>query len=165
MKRYRFLFIVGIITLAVLAPMVTQASTVYASTGGLTPGYWKQQHHFDDWGPTGYAPGDKVDVVFSAFVLAHGVPYYGPIENGFGSDLTLLQALKQGGGGEKALLRQAVAALLNCTHPDIQMVSEVVLARWINYAYYPSSHSPPYSFEDVKDHMEGWNTFDPNFEL
>ena len=161
MKRYRFLAMACIITLAVLAPMVTQASTVYASTGGLTPGYWKQEHHFDDWGPTGYGPNDNFDDVFSAFVLAHGVPYYSDIANGINPDLTLLEALQLRGGKEKAMLRHAVAALLNCTHPSIQMVSEVVLARWINYAYY----DPDYSFEDVKDHMEEWNEFDPNFEL
>ena len=165
MKRYRFLSIALIATLTLLITSIP----VLASSGGLTPGYWKQEKHFDDWVPTPYSPGDKLNDVLSAFVLAahndHGEPYYGPIVTGMGPNFTLLDALKQGGGGEKAMLRHMVAALLNCTHPDIQMVSEEVLARWINYAYHPSSHSPPYSFEDVKDHMEGWNTFDPNFEL
>ena len=153
MKKYRFLTVAIIITLAVLAPMVTQASTVYASQQGLTPGYWKQPHHFDDWEPTGYDPDDNFDEVFSTLVLDYGDPYYGPIANGIDSELTLLEALQLRGGKEKAMLRHAVAALLNCKHPNINHVSEVVLARWINYAYY----HPDYSFEDVKDHMEGWN--------
>ena len=30
---------------------------------GCTPGYWKQEQHFDSWVPTGYAPGDDFDTV------------------------------------------------------------------------------------------------------
>ncbi len=67
---------------------------------GCTPGYWKQAHHFDSW--VGYAPGDEFDVVF-------GVPY----------DVTLLEALKAGGGDEMALGRHAVAALLNASSGDV----------------------------------------------
>jgi hypothetical protein len=65
---------------------------------GCTPGYWKQRHHFDSW--VRYKPRHKFNKIF-------GVPYY----------KTLLQALKTGGGKEKALGRHAVAALLNAkTH-------------------------------------------------
>ena len=144
--------------------LLTTSIPVLASSGGLTPGYWKQPHHFDDWELTPYSPGDSLNVVLSNFVAGQ-LPYYGPITTGMAPEFTLLDALKQGGGGEKAMLRHMVAALLNCTHSDIQMVSEVVLARWINFAYYPSSNSPPLSFEDVKDHLEGWNTAVPNFKL
>ncbi len=74
---------------------------------GCTPGYWRQDQHFDSWVPTGYAPGDEYNVVF-------GVS---------GSFDTLLDAVWANGGGENALARHAVAALLNAAHPDI------------NYAY------------------------------
>lgn len=70
---------------------------------GCTPGYWKQEHHFDSW----TAPYDPTDSLSSA-----GFSYAG-----FGS-ITLLQALQGGGGPGVAgavqiLMRAAVAALLN----------------------------------------------------
>jgi hypothetical protein len=70
---------------------------------GCTPGFWKQPQHFANW-PEGYAPEDLVNDVFG--VTATGDP-------------TLLEALEQGGGGESALLRHAVAALLNSAHPEL----------------------------------------------
>ncbi len=63
---------------------------------GCTPGYWKQAHHFDSW--TGYSTTDSYETVFG-------------VDASFDKDL--LGALQQGGGGEKALGRHAVAALLN----------------------------------------------------
>jgi hypothetical protein len=69
---------------------------------GCTPGYWKQKQHFDSW--VGYAPGDSFEAVFGRDVP--GNP-------------TLLAALKLTGGGLKALMRHAVAALLSAAHPDI----------------------------------------------
>ena len=69
---------------------------------GCTPGYWKQPHHFDSW--TNYTPSDEYDVIF-------GVPY----------DKTLLEALRTGGGGEKALGRHATAGLLNAAHLEHQL--------------------------------------------
>jgi len=71
---------------------------------GCTPGYWKQSQHFDSW--VGYSTSDQYNVVF-------GVDYA----------KTLLQALKTGGGAEKALGRHSVAALLNASNPNV------------NYAY------------------------------
>jgi hypothetical protein len=72
---------------------------------GCTPGYWKQDHHACYWLDTGYGPNDDFDTVF-------GTDYFNP-------DITLLAALKQGGGGYKALGRHAVAALLSAAHPDV----------------------------------------------
>jgi hypothetical protein len=69
---------------------------------GCTPGYWKQSHHFDSW--VDFVPGDDYETVFG-------------VDASF--DKTLLGALKQGGGGEKALGRHAVAALLNSSNPDV----------------------------------------------
>lgn len=71
---------------------------------GCTPGYWKQPQHFDSWVATGYQPYQYFDDVF-------GVELF--------PSLTLLDALKQGGGKAKALGRHAVAALLNASNPDV----------------------------------------------
>ena len=67
---------------------------------GCSQGYWKNHNY--SWGPTGYNTGDWYDDIFD-------VPYYKP----------LLGALESGGGGEYALGRQAVAALLNAAHPRV----------------------------------------------
>ncbi|HEX7123865.1 MAG TPA: hypothetical protein VF178_15920 [Gemmatimonadaceae bacterium] len=81
-------------------------------TQGCTPGYWKQEHHFDSW--VGYSPTDKFDTVF-------GVTAFGP-------NFTLLDALKQGGGGIKALGRHAVAGLLSATAGFYPMTEAEVIA-------------------------------------
>lgn len=79
---------------------------------GCTPGYWKQKHHFDSWVPTGYVETQTVSSAFGAV---------DPTVDA----LTLEDALKQGGGGLKALMRHAVAALLNAAHPDVNSVLTV----------------------------------------
>lgn len=76
---------------------------------GCTPGYWKNRgRRIGSWAATGYTPGQSVDSVFSSASLS----------------MTLLEALNGGGGrglegAEKILLRAAVAALLNASHPDV----------------------------------------------
>ena len=65
---------------------------------GCTPGYWKQDQHFDSWNI--YSPSDDYEQTFG-------------VDASF--SVTLLGALQQGGGGEKALGRHAVAALLNAS--------------------------------------------------
>lgn len=81
---------------------------------GCTPGYWK--NHASEW-PTGddeqplYAPGDDFDTTF-------GVNLFDP-------DLSLADALNQGGGGVNALGRHAVAALLSAAHPDVNYPLDV----------------------------------------
>jgi hypothetical protein len=64
---------------------------------GCTPGYWKQNQHFDSW--TAYAPGNDFDATF-------GVNFFTP-------NITLVEGAGRGGGGNSALARHAVAALLN----------------------------------------------------
>jgi hypothetical protein len=71
---------------------------------GCTPGYWKQDHHFDSWQV--YAPTDSFNAVFG-------------ITGPFADSLTLLGALQQGGGGINALGRHAVAALLGSVHSGV----------------------------------------------
>jgi hypothetical protein len=79
---------------------------------GCTPGYWKQEQHFDSWGPTGFTTDQELEDVFDV-----------PDALGL-DDTTLLQALNFGGGSgvdgaARILLRAAVAALLNAAHPDV----------------------------------------------
>jgi hypothetical protein len=85
-----------------LVVTVTFENTFTPPTGneGCTPGYWKQEHHFDSW-PAAYDPSDSFNAVF------------GIGTNWFPNSFTLLDALSAGGGGIRALARHAVAALLN----------------------------------------------------
>jgi hypothetical protein len=69
---------------------------------GCTPGYWKQEQHFDSWVGTGYTPNTLFSSVFTV-----------QANDGLPANLTLAQALDLGGGGANALARHAVAALLN----------------------------------------------------
>jgi len=73
---------------------------------GCTPGYWKQKHHFDSWEATGFDPDQTVESVFG--LLDPSV-----------DDVLLKDALKLKGGGLNALIRHAVAALLNSASPDV----------------------------------------------
>jgi len=67
---------------------------------GCTPGYWRQTHHYDSW--FGYAPSDTFSSVF-----------------GVGPNTSLAAALRLEGGGRYALMRHAVAALLNAASGDV----------------------------------------------
>ncbi len=80
---------------------------------GCTPGYWKNhagpdshsrggQRRASSW--QGYDPNDSFDATFG-------------VASSFGG--TLIQALIRGGGGENALGRHAVAALLNAAHGTV----------------------------------------------
>lgn len=75
---------------------------------GCTPGYWKQEKHFDSW--VNLLPTDSF---FSAFGRIITIQWS---EKGKPDDVTdpsLLQALGAKGGGINALARHAVASLLN----------------------------------------------------
>jgi hypothetical protein len=85
---------------------------------GCTPGYWKQEQHFDSW-TNPYDPGDAFSAHF---------------ENAF-PGMTLLEVLKQGGGGLDALGRHTVAALLNSANSGV------------DYAFSPATVKA--SFNDV----------------
>ncbi|MCU7919504.1 MAG: DUF4215 domain-containing protein [Candidatus Thiodiazotropha sp. (ex Epidulcina cf. delphinae)] len=79
---------------------------------GCTPGYWKQEHHFDSW-TAPYTPDTDFSAVF---------------EDAFPGQ-TLLGVMHNGGGGMNALGRHTVAALLNAASTDVnygQTASAVV---------------------------------------
>jgi len=115
--------------------IIEQPPSHDCSPEGLTPGYWRQPHHFDDW--QGLSPYDKFEDVFN--VNVSGNP-------------TLHEAVTAGGGGENALMRHAVAALLNANHDGIEYAftaDEVIVmvqqAFWTN------------NFESTKDIFEAEN--------
>jgi hypothetical protein len=88
--------------------------------------------------PTGYAPGDDFELVFG-------------VEASFDPD-TLLDAAWLGGGGEYALARHAVAALLNAASPDVFFAltpAEVIAGVQAAYA--------SGDFEPFKDELEYHN--------
>ena len=106
-------------------PTFTPTSTPTPVTfQGCTPGYWRQAQHLDSWAATGYSPNQTLESVFD-------------IPDSYGLDnFTLLQALSfQGGSGTsgaaRILLRAAVAALLNASHPDVdyQITTAQVITR------------------------------------
>lgn len=72
---------------------------------GCTPGYWKQDQHFDSW-PAPITPSTTFTSIF-----------------GVGGTLTFLQALGLNGGGTNALWRHGAAAYLNA------------LSSGVDYAY------------------------------
>jgi hypothetical protein len=61
-------------------------------------------------------PFDPTDLVSSVFSSTAGTP---------AGNQTLIQALENGGGGIDALLRHAVAAVLNAASPDLDYPFEV----------------------------------------
>src|SRR6185503_3104593 len=80
---------------------------------GCTPGYWKQDQHFDSW-PAPYTPNTQFSAVF---------------DNAF-PGMTLLQVLSQGGGGLNALGRHTVAALLSAGSVNYGMTPAQVIAAF-----------------------------------
>ena len=104
--------------------------------GGCTPGFWKQQHHLKFW--TNYEPAEDYNVVFG--VTASFNPH------------TLLSALWVGGGGERALARHAVAALLNAARTDMSFTfSQAEVISGVQAAYASGD------FETFKNKLDAAN--------
>jgi len=87
--------------------MITVTGCNETGTGGCTPGYWKQKQHFGSW--IGYTPTGTTASTYNA---VFGVDL-------FDDDLTLLEALSQGGGGINRFGRHSTAALLNAANSDV----------------------------------------------
>ncbi len=98
---------------------------------GCTPGYWKQDQHFDSW-PAAYTPSMLFDDVFA---------------NAFPGK-TLLQVLGTGGGGLNALGRHTVAALLSGAS-GFSLPSGDVIDLFNNY------HAT--NTEELKNYFASWN--------
>jgi hypothetical protein len=104
---------------------------------GCTPGYWKQDHHFADWSAP-YAPGD----LFSDY-----------FEDAF-PGRTLLDVVKQGGGGLNALGRHTVAALLNSANGEVSydLTPQGVIDAF--NGVYPGSKE---DYEGLKNELQNFN--------
>ncbi len=84
---------------------------------GCTPGYWKQEQHFDSW-VIGYSP---TTTKLSEVIYDLQIPIWTKGDNKSlqVTDPTLLQALNAQGGGINALVRHTVAALLNAANSSV----------------------------------------------
>lgn len=114
-------------TASITIPAGVSSTTVQVVSGpggdggideGCGPGFWK--NHTDAWTPTGFSPAQTVGSVFSAAAAFPSLA--GP---------TLLETLQGGGGGgalggAKILLRAAVAALLDASHPNVNYPRTIV---------------------------------------
>jgi hypothetical protein len=115
--------------------VVCRTTTEEEDGEGCTPGYWKQEQHFDSW--MGYAPTDYYDDVF-----------------GVGPHITLLAALESGGGGQDALLRHSVAALLNSAGDVAYGMSDAQIIAAVQAAYATGTKD---AFNAAKDVFEELN--------
>lgn len=104
---------------------------------GCSHGYWK--NHLEEWDITGYDPYEPLQDVFEPLV--------------FDDNPTLLEALRLPGGPEAALAREAVAALLNAAHPEVEfgLTEEQVIAV-VEEAFHTGD------YEAAKNRLEEYNT-------
>lgn len=115
---------------------------------GCTPGYWK--NHLDAWNETSYDTTQTVESVFSAASAYSSAT----------SDATLLEALDFSAGPTaedmaRALIRAAVAAVLNASHPDVDYPrAEATIINEVNAALATGNRA---IMEDLKDELDADN--------
>ncbi|MFV1988746.1 MAG: hypothetical protein ACC682_15850 [Gemmatimonadota bacterium] len=116
------------------------SATTQGGGEGCTPGYWKNHTSIknnDAWVGTGLAIGDPYDGTFV-------------VTSTFGG--TLLDALRRGGGREKALGRHATAALLNSLSSGVSYALTSAEVLQIVQAAYGSG-----DFNDAKNLLAAEN--------
>ena len=112
---------------------------------GCTPGFWKQEQHFDSWAFP-YTPDTLFATVFARDIVVRGEG------KTLVSDPTLLQALDANGGNVNAAARHAVAALLNAASTGVSYnLSEDAIIAAFQDAY------PDGELDDMKDSFEAFN--------
>jgi hypothetical protein len=104
---------------------------------GCTPGFWKN-HPF----PEPYTPETLFNDVFGVTIAGD-------------EDLTLGESLNLGGGGESALARQAVAALLNAASDEIDF--EFTVEEVIEKVQDAIASGDPEEIEDLEDEFDREN--------
>ncbi len=139
--KQRFGMAIVLMTVVALLVGIVGVASVSASkkkgSEGCTPGYWKQDQHFDSWTQP-YDPGD----LFTSAGFEDAFP-----------GMTLLQVLEQGGGGLNALGRHTVAALLNVASGDVDYAytSTSTVINAFNAVF------PGGDYEGLKDIFAGFN--------
>lgn len=125
-------------------PPTTTTTTVPPTTTppppgeeGCTPGFWK--NHPQAFAGTGFTPSTTLGSAFT------GLPA------GYAS-LTFAQALSLGAGGLDALLRHAVAALLNASSPDVDYPLSAATVISLTNAAIASG-----DYEATKDQFDEFN--------
>ncbi|NDY94088.1 SdrD B-like domain-containing protein, partial [Ideonella livida] len=119
---------------------------------GLSPGYWKTHAPTDGCGgSTGPADGAWTGVPYKptdSFESLFGV-------NISGSNPTLASALATTGGGMEALMRQAVAALLNASHPMISFqYTEAQVIAMVQNAFATCDYTTAKNLLEVQNTLE-----------
>jgi hypothetical protein len=94
------------------------------TVGGCTPGYWKQEQHFDSYVGTGIAPGTSFNSIFVGYPLADIVWYFA-LDGGGGPGLE---------GALKILRRAAAAAYLNAAKLNYGASTARIVAAVTNTA-------------------------------
>ena len=120
---------------------ITGPSAIVQNTGfeGCSPGYWKKH----SWAGTGFTQGQTLESVFNV-----------PDSLGI-DDMTLLEALENGGGGVEALLRHGVAALLNSGEGSVDYpISTADVIAIINHALLAGDAAHT---ELMKNQLDEWN--------
>ena len=121
-----------------------------ASGEGLTPGYWK--NHPTAWPvwSNGVPVFDINQPTGTVFTAATGVDATNP----------LIVEIDGGGGGQRALLRAAIAALLSSMS---QYISYPVTARWIIDSVNAAITSgDPAVMTALQNQLDGWNNYEAN---
>ena len=104
-------------------PTVTVEGTCAAQA--CSPGFWKQDQHFEDW-PAAPSPGDLFFAVFSRLITVSQ-----PGQDPDVTNPTLFQALRANKDGVNRAARIGTAAYLSAVHPDVAYpysAAQVVLA-------------------------------------
>ncbi|MBU3724075.1 MAG: DUF11 domain-containing protein [Burkholderiaceae bacterium] len=113
-----------------------EVSLVKVAFEGLSPGYWK--NHPEDWDglssaasfETFFFGGPKPGLNWKVKTTANGKDKFAASQ-----DITMEQALALTGGGEAALARQAVAAVLNSRDEDVTYrFTESQIKEWVSEA-------------------------------
>ncbi|MCE8556437.1 calcium-binding protein [Ruegeria pomeroyi] len=129
------------------------------NAAGLTPGFWKNnatEHGASAWPTTSdgtliYTPEQTLDTVFDI-----------PASYAHLAGVTLVDALDLNGGGENALMRHAVAALLNATSAQVGYpASAPQVIAWTNEALLSGANT---TLNSQKDVFAGWNELEADLD-
>ena len=153
MKKIKTMVIIGTMMVVLLFGTSGVSATVNGGEpGGLTPGFWKNlRKHQEYW--VDYTPDDTVEDLFDLPDELESL------------DVPLIDALKFGGGSDplgmaKNLIRQAVAAMLNDAHPDIEYQYEENIVEDVNDALASLDRD---SMEILKNDLDDANNYGFDF--